>query len=151
MQKEYKLNGEVSSSHLQFMRTLNVFVFPVESSLYTTFFTVPQVKVPISNVVPPICNPGKWQRVFLVFRLPLNAYEDPFKVPVFTTALFSSSTNYLNRSRPFTAFFICGNFKMTWWYCYAFVPRSTTVYGFLGVFCVKMGNGKRCYRTRWRF
>ncbi len=57
--KESKLNGDGSSSHLQFMRTLNVFVFSVESSLYVTFFTVPQVKVPTSNVVPPICNPGK--------------------------------------------------------------------------------------------
>ncbi len=57
--KEYKLNRDGSSSHLQFMRTSNVFVFPVESSLYTTLFTVLQVKVPISNVVPPICNPGK--------------------------------------------------------------------------------------------
>lgn len=87
--KEHKLNGDGSRSHLQFMLTLNVFVFPVESSLYASFFTVPQVKVPISNVVPPICNPGKWQRVFLAFRLPLNAYEDPFKVPVFTRPPFS--------------------------------------------------------------
>lgn len=56
----------------QVIRTLKWLVLPVDISAYLIVFKVPQVKDPSSKDVPLSCNPGKWHRVFFVFRFPLN-------------------------------------------------------------------------------